>query len=237
MFMRSLLIVMICLGMVACASTKVPPLALELGRSDFQAGYYASAFRTLLPLAREGNAEAEYAIGYMYYYGYGISPSETDGLDWMTRAADQNYEPAVKALEMIHRHNSLNMISHEQANVSSTMSTTVHTAPPSKANPSKWTVHAEAIPHSHSHSPHLQPHYVLQLFGAYDFDTARQMKQKLHLSSADIWHTKHLGRNWYVLTTGHFDTAAAAFQAKNTLNSSAKSMNPWVRPAVGLEAV
>ncbi len=99
-FGRYSLLAILCLNLMSCASSKLS-LDMHDGRSEFKAGYYKQAFHHLLPVAVQGRAEAQYAVGYMYYYGYGVPQDNESGLFWMERAASQNFESARKALEMI----------------------------------------------------------------------------------------------------------------------------------------
>jgi TPR repeat protein len=94
--------------LMACATMKTnPPMRpdtiayLEEAQRLFNDGYYKRARNLLLPLACDGNPQAQYAIGYMYYYGYGV-PQDTDvGYFWIKRAADSQFVPAQQALLMI----------------------------------------------------------------------------------------------------------------------------------------
>lgn len=106
--MRFFLIVWIVL-LVSCAS---PQYAQELtaGKIAFQSGDYAVAFQKLLPVAKAGKPEAQYAVGYMYYYGYGVKQDIFSGLKWMNAAAAQHYVPAVTALDMIHHRELTNKV-------------------------------------------------------------------------------------------------------------------------------
>lgn len=79
------------------------------GEYDFKAGNYKDAFHRLLPVAVQGRPEAQYAVGYMYYYGYGIPQDNESGVFWMERAAAQNYAPAKTALEMIRQNDMLQL--------------------------------------------------------------------------------------------------------------------------------
>lgn len=79
---------------------------LQYGKRLFEGGYYKRAMRELLPLACDGNADAQYAVGYMYYYGYGVAQDTDVGYFWIERAANQNFIPAVKALQLINQHKS-----------------------------------------------------------------------------------------------------------------------------------
>ncbi len=76
---------------------------LQQGRRLFQDGFYKRAMEQLLPIAAEGSMEAQYAVGYMYYYGFGVPQDTASGGFWIRRAAAQQYEPAIKALTLIQK--------------------------------------------------------------------------------------------------------------------------------------
>src|SRR3990167_9106263 len=76
---------------------------LALGKRMFQDGYYKRAIQQLLPLAAEGNMEAQYAVGYMYYYGLGTSQDTESGYFWIKRSADQRFQPALTALVIVEK--------------------------------------------------------------------------------------------------------------------------------------
>lgn len=87
---------------VGCAAQNLRMTAdVQQGQRLFEAGYYKRAMKQLLPAACEHNRVAEYAVGYMYYYGYG-TPQDTDmGYFWIERSANQHYLPAIKALNIM----------------------------------------------------------------------------------------------------------------------------------------
>lgn len=70
-------------------------------RRLFNAGYYKRAKCFLLPLACNGNVVAQYALGYMYYYGFGVAQDTDVGYFWIKLSADQGYPPAVRALSTL----------------------------------------------------------------------------------------------------------------------------------------
>lgn len=74
---------------------------LQQGRRYFDEGYYKRAMHQLLPIACDGNPQAQYAVGYMYYYGYGVAQDTDVGYFWIDRSAAQGYEPAIKARQMM----------------------------------------------------------------------------------------------------------------------------------------
>ena len=74
---------------------------LTFGKRLFEQSDYKRAMKQLLPLAARGNPEAQYAVGYMYYYGYGINRDEESGKFWIESSAKQHYAPAIKAMEIM----------------------------------------------------------------------------------------------------------------------------------------
>ncbi len=108
--LRAVCMVMLSLTLMACAGTShlTTPRPttgdvseLQQGKRYFNEGYYKRAMHKLLPLACDGSREAQYAVGYMYYYGYGVAQDSDVGHFWIQRSADAQYLPAIKALEII----------------------------------------------------------------------------------------------------------------------------------------
>lgn len=92
----------ICLSvliLVGCASTDSTKLCE--GKKAFAQERYRCAFETLMPLAAKGNADAEYAVGYMYFYGHGTIEDPDLANNWIRKAAAQGQPDAVRALEVM----------------------------------------------------------------------------------------------------------------------------------------
>lgn len=107
-FIRLFIFTILALNLIACMHvrpTGVPSPAtvseVNQGQRLFESGYYKKAMRDLLPLACDGNAESQYAVGYMYYYGYGVAQDTDVGYFWINRSAENGYAPAKQALIMI----------------------------------------------------------------------------------------------------------------------------------------
>src|SRR3990167_622153 len=100
---RIFIILLLSLSLLACTSSPSLTQTLELAQTkrQYEAGYLKKAKENLLPLATAGNAEAQYALGYMYYYGYGTTQDIESVYFWIKKAANQKYEPAIKALKII----------------------------------------------------------------------------------------------------------------------------------------
>ncbi len=98
-----ILFLLLALTLAACTGSMRTQHELARGKSNFEAGYYRDALHQLLPLASEGNPEAQYAVGYLYYYGYGVAQDTETGTFWIQKSAEQKYQPAVEALAEIRK--------------------------------------------------------------------------------------------------------------------------------------
>ncbi|MCU7814707.1 MAG: SEL1-like repeat protein [Candidatus Thiodiazotropha sp. (ex Lucinoma kastoroae)] len=59
---------------------------------------YKKVFQLIFPLAAAGNDRAEYALGYLFYYGLGVEKNDRHAMHWIQRAAAQGNRKAQKAL-------------------------------------------------------------------------------------------------------------------------------------------
>lgn len=62
---------------------------------------YNRAFTLFAPLARGGDADAQYALAYLYYYGLGVGEDQGRADYWMNAAAAQGQPVAIQALKII----------------------------------------------------------------------------------------------------------------------------------------
>lgn len=97
------IIVLLILPLCACylTVTTVERSNLFYGKRLFDEGLYRRAMNILLPLACDGNPEAQYAVGYMYYYGYGVAQDTDVGCFWISRSASKGYPPAQVAIHIL----------------------------------------------------------------------------------------------------------------------------------------
>lgn len=68
---------------------------------DFKKGWdayeeddYATALNELLPLAKEGDSEAQYLVGTIFQDGNGVPQDFSEAAEWYLLAAEQNYASA-----------------------------------------------------------------------------------------------------------------------------------------------
>lgn len=106
-FLNCIFLVFTSCFLSACITSLKHTAEFEQGKRYFEKGYYKHAIQTLLPLACDGDPRAQYAIGYLYYYGYGVAQDTYVGYFWIKRAADQHYYLAQEALLLIKQENQL----------------------------------------------------------------------------------------------------------------------------------
>ena len=94
-----LLLLLLSVTLTSCVNT----VNLREGITSFKRQDYRQAFIRLMPEAEKGQADAQYAIGYMYYYGQGVVEDRKKAYIWIHRAADAGQADAVKALGLIAR--------------------------------------------------------------------------------------------------------------------------------------
>jgi hypothetical protein len=74
---------------------------LKHGIESFQVQDYRAAFIRLLPEAKAGQPDAQYAIGYMYYYGQGVIENRKKAWYWINRAAVGGQADAQNAMAIL----------------------------------------------------------------------------------------------------------------------------------------
>ncbi|MDP3559084.1 MAG: sel1 repeat family protein [Legionellaceae bacterium] len=94
-----MLFMILCLNLCSC----IHKSNLTEGIENFRIQNYRNAFIQLKPLADKGEPDAEYAVGYMYYYGYGVVEDKEQAAIWIHRAADAGQAQARGALSLLGR--------------------------------------------------------------------------------------------------------------------------------------
>lgn len=74
---------------------------LQDGIESFRGQDYRRAFIRLKPEAEKGQRDAQYAVGYMYYYGQGVVEDRDKAWFWIHRAADLGQPDAIAAVKIL----------------------------------------------------------------------------------------------------------------------------------------
>jgi TPR repeat protein len=77
-------------------------LSVQAGIEAIKSGDYAEAFNQLIPLAKEGNPEAQYNMGWLYANGIGARVDVPTAVYWWKKAAASNHAASQFSLGMVY---------------------------------------------------------------------------------------------------------------------------------------
>lgn len=239
--LRLLAIGLLIIGLASCSSsTNTDPYSQA--KLNFAEQNYHDAYQQLLVPAAKGNSDAEYALGFLYYYGKGTPTNHTLGKQWILKAARDGNEQAVQAYQMI--------ISREQGIM------------PVVANPVPKTYHPRVFKKSHAKAlKHVKStrkqhrmvntklttaenlllatrhtDFTLQVFAATSPAYAKEFIQKHKLDKhARYFHRRLNGKNFYAVVYGTYRSHASAEKAIAKLPENVRQVNPWVRTLASIQ--
>ena len=87
------LIAALCVGFIS-GLTAPARAGLDEGVAAYIRGDYATAIREWRPLAKQGNAKAQFNLGRMYRFGWGVPQDNAKAAEWYRKAAEQGYAKA-----------------------------------------------------------------------------------------------------------------------------------------------
>ena len=89
--------------LVAATSITTAAQDLDAARVAYEREDYDTAFRIYSPAASNANAEAQYRLGLMYKFGWGIERDVRVAASWLRRAADQQHAEAQAELGVLYK--------------------------------------------------------------------------------------------------------------------------------------
>jgi len=84
-------------------------------KQNLAAKDYTLTYEQVREAAQDGDADAQYALGYMYYYGQNVTRNNQQAQFWIRKAAAQKHPQAVKAIAIMGRDSQLAYRDHESA--------------------------------------------------------------------------------------------------------------------------
>jgi DamX protein len=231
-----------------CTSAEMPSRTNQKNSSQ-----YSLSYQQIKMAAESGDPEAQYALGYMFYYGKGgVKRDISEAKRWIAKSAAQKQPQAIRALQLItgaeKPANNKNLtqttvdFSSDQSNnkqsqeikpsnedsLSSTESDRVQ-----KPNSETVTlVDMRKASHTSKNEPAVVDghHYTLQLLGAsHKQQIVKLIKQHDLGNQSKIYRTTYKNKDWYVLIYGTYKTKNEAHEAAKRLEKKFK-IQPWVKP-------
>ena len=101
MHLKKLVFALLCCTMLISGCAVTTQLSLSEGIRSFQVQDYRQAFIRLKPEAERGQPDAQYAIGYMYYYGQGVVEDRKKAWYWIHCAAKAGQPDAITAIKIL----------------------------------------------------------------------------------------------------------------------------------------
>jgi len=230
----------------------------EPQQSNFVLKNYGQSPSQIRMAAESGNPDAEYALGYMYYYGDGLPRNAAAGRSWIQKAAAQGQPLAIRALNIMHgaehpsagasgsrqqlaldhpttryrQQVSQNASDNQVGYNAAPRSTAAPRSPLAMAQPAAPRAKPKPVVRTQESTILRMPasNYTIQLFGVRSQAELRGFLSRHNLNGkAYAYHTKYQGKSWYVLVYGNYSSLDAAHSAIAQLPSSLQQLKPWVK--------
>ncbi len=216
---------------------------------------YACSVQRISQEAQSSDPDAQYALGYLYYYGIGTIRDKETALLWINRAAQQGQPLAKKANQLIanaghfsHLHHYAShsadrnqvavaqplekkqkILSHagNKVSIGSYDPRLKSNAPPMAALTSKKYV---MTPVEEQIMKVSKEHYTLQLMAGLHLAAIKHFIQQHDLEGKAHYYSTRLNHEkWYMLVYGNYPTAMSAKAATHRLSLSLRKLHPWVK--------
>jgi septal ring-binding cell division protein DamX len=176
--------------------------------------------------ATAGNADAAYALGYIYYYGIGIHENEQSAQLWIERAANLGQPAAIEAKQMLAQAQETNKTVQSQA----TNNTQIAINQQQTSNIKMIVRHPQPLNQT-SHIAKQHDVYVIQLAASKNKEWLAEIQTKYNINNSTITTRRASGTDWYVLQQGNYSSLHNAHSAMHEYPTSVKDLKPWVRKA------
>lgn len=228
--------------------------------SDSGSGRYAMSTDQIKNAAKDGDADAQYALGFMYYYGKQVPRDMDLARSWIRKAAAQGQVRAKSALKLLgdKMPTSTPKLAENKETTKTKLAAMKKTENFSQAKTKTSKVIAKkSTPKSTMSSvkhkvttPKTQiasntglsatakrllkkqsDHFTLQILGSHNLDQVQSVIEQNHLAKdSSIYHTYFKGKDWYVLIYGDYKNPDDALAAIDRLPPMAQQLKPWVKP-------
>ena len=251
---RSSLVLGVVLAVTLTSCAPTAQRELTKGKHDYLQQRYELSYLHIQKAAKAGDPDAQYALGYMYYYGRGVTQDTGQATYWINQAASHGQPLAIKAQQDLHI--------TQQPSVAPKLKTATMVKKPRlvigrKPRPKPKMHRAKKIrrvktrrlPSAHHIIKKYRPKklakhtiteqyllgqskrsYTVQLLGSYSPVSAKNFIVKNHfVGQAHYYRTMHNRRNWYVVVYGIYPSVKAAASAVHKLPAKIRADHPWIK--------
>jgi DamX protein len=195
---------------------------------------YHCSVEAVQSAASQGDADAQYALGYMYYYGINTVKDHDLAHLWIGRAAKQGQPLAKQALVLMQDGDGVYPNSNTQSYQVNAAYKRINDSASTKTITGKQA-HVNVVlslPEMEAALLELPAtSYTLQIMGNHNLAIIRQFIVSHRLGAkAHYYQTTFDGGKWYSLVYGQYADIAKAHAALSQLPKSLKSLNPWIKP-------
>jgi TPR repeat protein len=190
-----------------------------------------------LKAARQDFVQAQFNIGSLYCRGIGVAQDAEQCKYWYAKAAENGDEHAKKMLASIKANEAAAAKKPKQS--PETKQKPVEKAEP-KPEPVAKPAAASAVTKSPSQTSSLKGnewfmsrnpgHMTIQLYGSWEQANVSQFVKTHNIADkSHVMTVSRMGRTWFAVAYGEFETLAAAKKVDSELSSQFGITNTWVR--------
>lgn len=251
-FIKLILIILSIFVIAGCTTTTTKltqtkplidqPAQYEKARDAFSKKDYVLAAELLKPLAEQGNADAQYALGYMYHNGLGVPRNYKLALQWMSAASAKGNK---KATEALHRISVLNtettnsdLLKEEEQQPTNKPKSAITAIPTESPGPTESPETAkngvaqkkQTILTADEQWIMGQPdsHFTIQLMASGSESALKKFIKDHNLhDSAVIYRTQRHDKDWFTLVEGSYESFKQVNEALKKLPPPLQSAKPW----------
>lgn len=215
----------VALGLSSCSTNNSMDSSSVCSNNPFLQQYNCS-LTAVQQAAEKGQPDAQYALGYMYYYGIGTAKDQQKAMLWIRRAANQGQPLAIKAVQMLNKSDYPTMGS-------------------ASLKESAHSVYAKPrVKHAHhinlakvKRASVVTSGYAIQVMGGRSSDAVHAFMDRHNLyQKAKVYDTSYNGRPWYIVIYGRYNTYLEAKEALANLPTELKKNRPWILSAKSIRA-
>jgi septal ring-binding cell division protein DamX len=233
--LKILMTAMTALGLAACANQGAVQKSAQTNHAAqgayVQVKHKALGLNELQAKAQEGDADAQYTLGYRYYYGIGVKQNMKTSVAWFRQAGSQGQTQARQALTLIRQADRIDAQGASASRARATArSATQGSSASSRLALSRSRVAATRASAA-STATAASGGFTLQLMGTHDKKSLVDFIMANKLQDKATYYRRTIdGQDWYVLVSGRFASQQEAVEAIGRLPQTVRSMNPWVKP-------